>query len=222
MSAPYASTFIGAWSLLIVALLHTASTVASSNGLPDASVFGCLDMLMPGPPVDRAPARGCCGAPAGVHRSVQNVTVMLTAMLFEPRRGHSVQKNRRLRVTPDTALARAAEHPRPHPRSPKTSPASGASTTRESNRSCRANTPATSGAEPLAPLVKPRCKKHVAHGLPAGHSRMTYNHHRGTIQGPLEAVWRKCGIVRMLCWKQAHRTELKLCKWCIMKVLWLR
>src|ERR1035438_1652682 len=110
MSAPYASTFIGAWSLLIVARLHTASTVASSNGLPDASVFGCLDILIPGPPVDRALGGGCCGAPADVHHSVQNVTAALTAMLFGPRRGLSVQKNRRLRVTPDTAVDRAPAH----------------------------------------------------------------------------------------------------------------
>src|ERR1039458_6483251 len=184
MSAPYASTFIGAWSLLFVARLHTASTVASSNGLPDASVFGCLDMLIPGPPVDRVPARGCCGAPADVHPSVQNVTAALTAMLFETQADDSVQKNRRLRVTPDTLVDRAPAHRGSRPRSPKTSPASGASTPRESRRIRSAATPAPSGAQPLAPLVKPRCKQQpVARGPPAGHSRRSYNHHRRTIQG---------------------------------------
>src|ERR1017187_119339 len=101
MSAPCASTLIGGCSVLIGALLHTASTVASPKGLPAPSVFGCFIILLSGPSVDRVPARGCCGASADVHPSFQNVTSMLTAWTFEPRGGDSVQKNRPLRVITD-------------------------------------------------------------------------------------------------------------------------
>src|ERR1035437_5692426 len=91
MSAPYASTLRGGCSLLIGALLHTASTIVSSKGFPDTSVFNCLNILLAGLRFDRRTLNGSGIATAIAHPSIQGTATMPTVLSFEPWNGHSVQ-----------------------------------------------------------------------------------------------------------------------------------
>src|ERR1035441_1503994 len=98
MSAPYASTLSGGCSLLIGALLHTASTIVSSKGFPDTSVFECLDILITGLRFDRT-LNGSGIATATAYSSISSTTAMPTIRNFEPWNGHSVQSRAALCCT---------------------------------------------------------------------------------------------------------------------------
>jgi hypothetical protein len=75
--------------------------VAASKGLPDVSVFDCLNILSLAPPIGRVPVTDSRVALTDVYCSVQDVTTMPTTDLLEPRSGDSVQENPRLRAITD-------------------------------------------------------------------------------------------------------------------------